>query len=251
MGQGHVVRTLANAIESDRIAHAYMFVGPRGIGKTSVARIFAKALNCEKGPTATPCNSCDLCKEIMHGNAMDVIEIDGASNNGVEQIRDLRQSVQYTAAKARYKIYIIDEVHMLSASAFNALLKTLEEPPSHVKFMFATTEVHKVPATILSRCQRFDLRKIATHDIVDRLTLIAKAEKVELDEAALMAIARGADGGLRDAQSALDQIIAFQGKKVTEEDVLSVFGLVSWKAIEDISNAILGGGRSDDHPLCR
>lgn len=239
VGQEHVVRTLVNAVESDRIAHAYIFVGPRGIGKTSVARIFAKALNCEQGPTASPCNQCDLCREIMQGHSMDVIEIDGASNNGVDQIRDLRETAQYTAAKSRFKIYIIDEVHMLSTAAFNALLKTLEEPPDHVKFMFATTEVHKVPATILSRCQRFELRKISTRDIMDRLKLITKAEKVKIDDAALMAIARGADGGLRDAQSALDQIIAFQGKKISEEDVLSVFGLVSWKAIEDISNAIL------------
>lgn len=241
MGQEHVVRTLGNAIERDRIAHAYMFVGPRGIGKTSIARIFAKALNCENGPTLQPCNTCDNCTEISQGNALDVIEIDGASNNGVEQIRDLRESVQYAAAKCRYKIYIIDEVHMLSTAAFNALLKTLEEPPPHVRFMFATTEVHKVPATILSRCQRFDLRRISIKDIMDRLALIAEAEKVELDEAALLAIARGADGGMRDAQSALDQLIAFQGKKITEEDVLTVFGLVSWSAIETLSNSIIKG----------
>ncbi len=241
VGQQHVVRTLSNAIESGRLAHAYLFVGPRGTGKTTTARIISKALNCERGPTITPCDQCDNCREIMAGNCMDVLEIDGASNNSVDQVRELRQNVQYSPARCRFKIYIIDEVHMLSNSAFNALLKTLEEPPKHVKFMFATTEAQKIPATILSRCQRFDLRKIAIGEMVERLQLIAEKEGVDIDPPALLAIARGADGGMRDAQSALDQIISFQGRKVTEADVLSVFGLVSWQKIQELAVAVLQG----------
>ena len=241
VGQAHVVRTLTNAIESERVAHAYLFVGPRGTGKTTSARILAKALNCTKGPTPTPCDACDSCREIVTGNNMDVLEIDGASNNGVEQVRDLRQNVQYAPVRGPYKIYIIDEVHMLSTAAFNALLKTLEEPPAHVKFFFATTEPQKVPATILSRCQRFDLRKISIGELVGRLEFIAKAEGVEIDEDAMLAIARGADGGMRDAQSALDQLVSFRGKQITEDDVLSVFGLVSRKLLEELALAVLGG----------
>lgn len=241
VGQEHVTGTLVNAIESDRVAHAYLFVGPRGTGKTSSARILAKALNCEKGPTVTPCDACDACREIMTGNSLDVLEIDGASNNGVDQVRDLRDSVQYAPARGPYKVYIIDEVHMLTTQAFNALLKTLEEPPSHVKFIFATTEPQKVPATILSRCQRFDLRRIPVRQLVQRLNQIAEAEEIQLDEDAALAIARGAEGGLRDAQSALDQLIAFRGKEIREADVLSVFGLVARSTLERLASAVLSG----------
>jgi DNA polymerase-3 subunit gamma/tau len=239
VGQQHVVETLRNAIRSGRVAHAYLFSGPRGTGKTSSARIFAKALNCEQGPTLTPCNTCRLCREITDGNSLDVMEIDGASNNGVEQVRTLRDNVRFLPAAGRFKIYIIDEVHMLSIAAFNALLKTLEEPPAHVKFLFATTESAKVPITILSRCQRFDLKRIPTREIAHRLREICEAEKIEADDGALVAVARGADGGMRDAQSALDQLIAFQGGRLTEQDVLGVFGLVSHAHIHGLAAAIV------------
>ncbi|QBG46597.1 DNA polymerase III subunit gamma/tau [Verrucomicrobia bacterium S94] len=239
VGQGHVTRTLTNAIETDRVAHAYMFVGSRGTGKTTSARILAKALNCEKGPTPYPCDQCDSCREVMAGNSLDVIEIDGASNNGVDQVRDLRDNARYAPARGPYKIYIIDEVHMLSTQAFNALLKTLEEPPEHVKFIFATTDVHKVLPTILSRCQRFDLRRISVQDIVDRLRKGCAEEGINITEDALLAIARGAEGGLRDAESALDQIISFRGKDIGEDDVLAVFGLVSRHVLEKLTVAIL------------
>jgi DNA polymerase-3 subunit gamma/tau len=241
VGQEHVTTTLKNAIEQNRLAHAYLFVGPRGIGKTSTARIFAKALNCVKGPTATPCDKCDNCVEITEGRSLDVLEIDGASNNGVEQVRELRDTVRYAPARGKFKIYIIDEVHMLSTQAFNALLKTLEEPPAHVKFIFATTEPQKVLPTILSRCQRFDLRRIPANLIVKHLKEIAKKEKVAIDDEALAAIARGAEGGLRDAESTLDQLIAFCGNKIAEADVLSVFGLVAHDRIAALTDAILDG----------
>ena len=241
VGQGHVTQTLQNAIKAKRIAHAYLFVGPRGIGKTSLARIFAKALNCAKGPTPEPCDVCDSCKEIMSGTSMDVLEIDGASNTGVDQVRELRENVKFAPTHGQYKVYIIDEVHMLSTAAFNALLKTLEEPPAHVKFIFATTEAQKVLPTIVSRCQRFDLRRIPTAEIVERLSLIAREEKIVLDEDAALAIARGAEGGLRDAESALDQLIAFRGDKISEEDVLAVFGLVSRHTLESLAEAVLKG----------
>jgi len=241
VGQEHVTTTLKNAIEQKRLAHAYLFVGPRGIGKTSTARIFAKALNCVKGPTATPCDKCDNCLEITEGRSLDVLEIDGASNNGVEQVRELRDTVRYAPARGKFKIYIIDEVHMLTTQAFNALLKTLEEPPAHVKFIFATTEPQKVLPTILSRCQRFDLRRIPANLIVKHLKEIAKKEKVTIDDEALAAIARGAEGGLRDAESTLDQLIAFCGNKIAEADVLSVFGLVAQDRIAALTDAILDG----------
>ncbi len=241
VGQDHVVTTLQNAIRSGRVASAYLFVGPRGTGKTSLARILAKALNCEKGSTVTPCDTCDMCRAIAQGTDLDVQEIDGASNNSVEQIRDLREAINYTPARGRYRLYIIDEVHMLSASAFNALLKTLEEPPAHVKFIFATTEPHKVLPTIVSRCQRFDLRRISVTRIVERLTRIAKAEGVEIAGDALLAIARGAEGSLRDAESALDQLIAFRGRTIEEADVLSMFGLVSRRYLEELADAIVAG----------
>ncbi|MEI8062977.1 MAG: DNA polymerase III subunit gamma/tau [Verrucomicrobiota bacterium] len=241
VGQDHVSTTLKNAIEQSRLAHAYLFVGPRGIGKTSIARIFAKSLNCIKGPTATPCDKCDNCKEIANGNSLDVLEIDGASNNGVEQVRELRDTCRYTPARAKFKIYIIDEVHMLSTAAFNALLKTLEEPPAHVKFIFATTDPQKVLPTILSRCQRFDLRRIPAALLVKHLKKITKDEKVTIDDEALTAIARGAEGGMRDAESTLDQLIAFCGDKITEKDVLSVFGLVAQDKIAVLTDAVIDG----------
>ncbi len=241
VGQTHVTRTLKNAVEQNRLAHAYLFVGPRGIGKTSTARILAKALNCVKGPTVTPCGACDSCREIAAGNSLDVLEIDGASNNGVEQVRELRDNVRYAPAKGRFKIYIIDEVHMLTSAAFNALLKTLEEPPPHVKFIFATTEPQKVLPTILSRCQRFDLHRIPANLIAQHLQYIAGQEKMTLEPAAAHAIARGADGGLRDAESMLDQLVAFCGDPIAEEDVLKVFGFTSEQVVADFTEQILNG----------
>ena len=241
VGQEHVTRTLKNAIETKRIAHAYLFVGPRGIGKTSLARIFAKALDCEKGPTASPCCECSMCREIAAGNSLDVLEIDGASNNGVDQVRDLREQVQFAPTHGTFKIIIIDEVHMLSTAAFNALLKTLEEPPPHVKFIFATTEGDKILPTIISRCQRFDLRRIQTPLIVERLRHICTAEHITVDDDALLAVARGAEGGMRDALSALDQLISFKGDLLTEDDVLAVFGLVSRRSLENLATAVLKG----------
>jgi DNA polymerase III subunit gamma/tau len=245
VGQTHVSRTLKNAVAQNRLAHAYLFVGPRGIGKTSTARILAKSLNCVKGPTVTPCGECDNCREIAAGNSLDVIEIDGASNNSVEDVRQLRENVRYAPAKGRYKIYLIDEVHMLSAAAFNALLKTLEEPPEHVKFIFATTEPQKVLPTILSRCQRFDLHRIPANLIAQHLQLIAGKEKITLEPAAAHAIARGAEGGLRDAESMLDQLVAFCGEKISESDVLNVFGFTSEETVTDLTANILRGETAD------
>ena len=244
VGQAHVTRTLKNAVAQNRLAHAYLFVGPRGIGKTSIARILAKALNCIHGPTITPCGVCDSCKEITGGNSLDVLEIDGASNNGVEQVRELRDNVRYAPTKGKYKIYIIDEVHMLTSQAFNALLKTLEEPPEHVKFIFATTEPQKVLPTILSRCQRFDLHRIPANLIAQHLQFIAEKEKVKLDPAAAHAIARGADGGLRDAESMLEQLVAFCGETIAESDVLNVFGFTSEQTVASFTEKILRGQTS-------
>jgi DNA polymerase III subunit gamma/tau len=239
LGQDHVVQTLKNAIQQRRLAHAYLFVGPRGTGKTSTARILAKALNCVHGPTPTPCGVCDSCREIALGISLDVLEIDGASNNSVDQVRELRDNVRFAPVRGRYKVYIIDEVHMLTQQAFNALLKTLEEPPQHVIFVFATTEPHKVLPTILSRCQRFDLHRIPPRVIAQHLNFIATQEGVTLSTAASNAIAAAADGGLRDAESMLDQLVAFCGSSIDEQQVLEVFGLTAEQVVLDLSQAII------------
>jgi len=241
VGQEHVTDTLANAIRQRRIAHAYLFCGPRGTGKTTVARIFAKALNATHGPDADFPLDDPKCIEIAEGRSMDVLEIDGASNNGVEQVRELRDTVKYAPAASRFKIYIIDEVHMLSTAAFNALLKTLEEPPAHVKFFFATTDPEKVLPTILSRCQRFDLRRIPVPLIVKHLKYIAGNEGVTIDDPALHAIARGAEGCMRDAESTLDQLISFCGNTIVESDVLAMFGLAARAQILELARAVLAG----------
>jgi len=235
------VRTLKNAIARNRIAHAYLFVGPRGTGKTSTARIFAKALNCTDGPNANFDPNDPVVKSIAEGTSMDVIEIDGASNNSVDQIRDLRDDVRYAPTQGKFKVYIIDEVHMLSTAAFNALLKTLEEPPPHVKFVFATTDVQKVLPTIISRCQRFDLKPILPELIVQRLKQIAVEEKITVTDAALASIARMADGGMRDAQSIFDQMISFCGAEIGEGDVLDVYGLVAAEKIAALAAALATG----------
>jgi len=241
VGQEHVTTTLANAIRQGRIAHGYLFCGPRGTGKTTLARIFAKALNCTGGPSVEFDDADPRVKEITEGRSLDVLEIDGASNNGVDQVRELRDTAKFAPASGKYKIYIIDEVHMLSAAAFNALLKTLEEPPPHVKFLFATTDPEKVLPTILSRCQRFDLRRIPAALIVKHLAWIAGQEKVSIDADALSAIARGADGGMRDAESTLDQLISFCGDRIVESDVLSMFGLAARAQLLELVDALLGG----------
>ena len=240
VGQAHVSRTLKNAVTQNRLAHAYLFVGPRGTGKTSTARILAKSLNCLNvdRPTITPCNKCTNCLEITAGNNMDVLEIDGASNNKVDEVRVLTENVRYAPANSRFKIYVIDEVHMLTPGAFNALLKTLEEPPPHVKFVFATTEPQKVLPTIVSRCQRFDLHRIPAKLIADHLQFIARKEKITLEPTAAHAIARGAEGGMRDAESMLDQLVAFCGEEISEEDVLNVFGFTSEQSVIDLTGKI-------------
>jgi len=238
IGQKHITQTLINAISLNRISHAYIFSGPRGVGKTTTARILAKSLNCENGPTPHPCNKCDRCVRITNGYSMDVMEIDGASNNGVDSIRELRNKVNFAPAEGRYKIYIIDEVHMLSQGAFNALLKTLEEPPPHVIFIFATTDPHKIPNTILSRCQWFNFRRISLADIVAKLKMIVKDEKLNIDDKTLNIIARSSTGSMRDAESALDQIIAYCGKDITSQSVREVLGIIEEEVFFDFMEAI-------------
>ncbi|MBF0477991.1 MAG: DNA polymerase III subunit gamma/tau [Candidatus Omnitrophica bacterium] len=238
IGQDHITEIMEKAIAANKVAHAYLFTGPRGVGKTSCARILAKSLNCEKGPTITPCGQCTSCIEITKGSSFDVLEIDGASNRGIDEIRNLRENVKYASGYARYKIYIIDEVHMLTSEAFNALLKTLEEPPEHVKFIFATTEPNKVPSTILSRCQRFDFKRILLKTIVEILEDICKSEHLGIDQDALYAIAKAAQGGLRDALTVLDQVSALSDKQINAHDVTSMLGLVETELLFSITDAL-------------
>lgn len=244
IGQDHVTSTLRNALATKRVAHAYLFSGTRGCGKTTTARILARALNCESPNAYNPDNSCATCKEILEGRSLDVIEIDGASNRGVDEIRNLRDSVRYTPTHGKYKVYIIDEVHMLTKEAFNALLKTLEEPPPHVVFVFATTEVHKVPMTILSRCQRFDFRRIPINEIVANLKLIAKTEQMSVEEEALQIIAKRADGSLRDAQSIFEQVRSFCGSTITAEELLNAFHVVDQDVYFQLTSALKGKNAS-------
>ncbi|MBI3313838.1 MAG: DNA polymerase III subunit gamma/tau [Candidatus Omnitrophica bacterium] len=234
IGQEPITTTLQNSIRQERISQSFLFSGPRGVGKTSTARILAKALNCAKGPTEKPCGKCTACLEITQGNSMDVLEIDGASNRGIDEIRNLRETVKFKAINGKFKIYIIDEVHMLTPEAFNALLKTLEEPPPHVKFIFATTEPHKVPLTILSRCQRFNFKRIPTAEIVKKLDEIAKEEKLKIEKNALFLIAKASEGALRDAESLLDQLASFAEGKIAEKDVLLMLGLASDELYLDV-----------------
>jgi DNA polymerase-3 subunit gamma/tau len=239
IGQEHITTTLKNALKQDRIAHAYLFCGPRGTGKTSTARILAKSLNCLKSPGPKPCNKCQNCLEIDKSNSLDVLEIDGASNNGIDDIRTLRENVKLSPSNSGFKIYIIDEVHMLSTSAFNALLKTLEEPPKHVKFIFATTQPSKILPTVISRCQRYDFRRISTKDISEKLKEIAKKEKIKIDEEAIFTIARAVNGGLRDAESLLDQISSYSDKKISTEAVNSLLGAIGKERIFELTDCII------------
>lgn len=241
-GQDHIVQTLKNQITSGRIGHAYLFCGTRGTGKTSIAKIFARAVNCEEPVDGSPCGHCRICKNIAAGSSLNVVEIDAASNNGVENIRDIREQVQYPPTEGRYRVYIIDEVHMLSTGAFNALLKTLEEPPSYVIFILATTEVHKIPVTVLSRCQRYDFKRITVATITDRLAELSRAENIQVEEKALGYIARAADGAMRDALSLLDQCVAFHfGELLTYDHVLDILGAVDTKIFSKMFRSVTGG----------
>jgi len=240
IGQDQVVTPLKRAIELNRVMHAYIFSGPRGVGKTTAARVLAKALNCEKGPTTKPCNECDVCREIMEGSSLDVIEIDGASNRGINEIRELREHIGFAPAKGRYKVYIIDEVHMLTKEAFNALLKTLEEPPKHVIFIFATTDPQQIPQTILSRCQHFRFRRMPANIIVTNLKMIAKNEKISYEEEALYMIAKAADGALRDAQRIFDQSVTYvKGKKLTANIAAEMLGEIDFEVLNSLTDAIV------------
>ncbi len=238
-GQEHVVRTVENAIKLDRVAHAYLFTGPRGVGKTTAARLLARALNCEKGPTAKPCGECRACTEIRDGTSVDVAEIDGASNNGVENVREIRENAKYLPQRDRFKIYIIDEVHMLSTGAFNALLKTLEEPPAHVKFIFATTEAHKVPDTILSRCQRHNFRRIASGAMLARLKEIAQAEQITISDTALSLLVRQSEGGMRDALSLLDQVLSACGNAPSDDAIAEALGAIDRTLVLAMARALV------------
>ena len=236
--QQHVTRTLRNAIRLDRIAHAYLFAGTRGVGKTTMARVLAKALNCDQGPTENPCNTCQSCLEITQGTSLDIIEIDGASNRGIDEIRDLRERLRYLPTRGRYKVYILDEVHMLTKEAFNALLKTLEEPPAHVVFVFATTEIERIPYTIVSRCQRFEFKRVSLTGLVEQLQHITQSEDIRISRACLMRIAKAAEGSMRDAQSLLDQVVAYCGMEVRDEDVDQILGYVGMEMLAQCLRAL-------------
>ncbi|GAG77910.1 unnamed protein product, partial [marine sediment metagenome] len=240
VGQEHITKTLINAINDYRVAHAYLFSGPRGVGKTTTARILSKSLNCQKGPTALPCNTCSNCREIDDSINLDVLEIDGASNRGIEEIRTLQENTRYAPGRGNYKIYIIDEVHMLTKHAFNALLKTLEEPPKHVIFIFATTEPHKVPMTVLSRCQRFNFRRLTVSEIEGKLKEISEKEKIPVEDLAVKLIARQADGSLRDGESMLDQLFTYSDGKITVNDVRQMFGFVEEEIYFSLTDSIKG-----------
>lgn len=239
IGQQHVVQTLKNAVSMKQIAHAYLFSGTRGVGKTTVARILAKALNCERGPTSHPCDMCENCREIAQGSSVDVIEIDGASNTSVDDVREIRENVKFTPFRGQFRVYIIDEVHMLSNSAFNALLKTLEEPPAHVVFVFATTEIHKIPATILSRCQHYNFRRIARTEIIERLRHVAAQDQLTIEDRSFVALARASEGSMRDALSLLDQAIAYGGKTIRHSDLEVLLGAVPQELVQELMGAIL------------
>ncbi|MEJ2103123.1 MAG: DNA polymerase III subunit gamma/tau [Ignavibacteriaceae bacterium] len=239
VGQEHITRTLKNAIKENRIAHAYLFTGPRGVGKTTTARILAKTLNCENRKNSEPCNECEMCKSIQNSQLIDIIEIDGASNRGIDEIRTLRESVKYAPTRGKYKVYIIDEVHMLTKESFNAFLKTLEEPPEHIIFIFATTDVHKVPLTIISRCQRYDFRRIPLEKIKETLKMIAEKEKIKIDDKTLTIIAKKADGALRDAESYFDQVVAFSKGKINSELVSQMLNLIDEEIYFELSDAVL------------
>jgi DNA polymerase-3 subunit gamma/tau len=241
IGQEHITGTLKNALVSDRLAHAYLFSGTRGVGKTSVARIFAKALNCQDRQEGNPCNKCNLCIEITNGSSVDVQEIDGASNRGIDEIRNLRENIRYLPSSGTYRIYIIDEVHMLTLPAFNALLKTLEEPPAHVKFMFATTEPHKIPVTILSRCQRFDFKRIPLIKIEEQIKRIVQKEGIKISDTSISILSREAEGSMRDAESLLDQVVSFAGPNVEDEQIMEVLGIIDRALIYKASQAIIDG----------
>lgn len=239
VGQGHITRTLQNAIAADRLAHAFLFSGPRGVGKTTTARILAKALNCVNGPTPTPCGACDSCRETTAGTSVDVVEIDGASNRGIEHIRELREAVKYAPVGGKYKVFVIDEVHMLTNEAFNALLKTLEEPPPHVLFIFATTEPQKIPATIHSRCQRYGFKRVPLNEIIERLKKIALAEGITITDQGIAMIARAAEGSMRDSQSLLDQAVSYSGMRISDEELQATLGSVAQASLLQFGSGLL------------